>query len=635
MRYLELLEIKDAKKIIMDKLSELQNEEIDLIYSNGRILSDDIVSAVDVPPFDRSRMDGYAVLAKDTYEADESNPITLKVIDSVKAGAFSDKKLTEKTCIEIATGAPMPKSADAVVMVEYTEQIAENEIKIYDAVAPHENIQYCGSDIMVGELILRKGTKLTARDIGAISAIGMDKIKVEKSLNVGLISTGNELQELGDNLKPNKIYDVNTYTLASSIQENGWNFNFYGIVGDNKIDLKEKITNALNKDEDVIILSGGTSAGVGDLTSTVIEELGGEILVHGIKIKPGKPTIIGQILYNNKHKLVVGLPGYPTSCLTIFDVLFNEKGNLLTAHFHPRYISAKGREEYLPVSIIKGLDGYGVYPIVKGSGAITSLTYADGYVIIPENKEMLEDEVVDVHLFGNIKLGLNIIGSHCVGIDYILQKSDLIAKTINVGSLGGISSIKREEADIAGIHLLGNDGEYNIPFLKRYGVKNASLVRGYLREQGFIFKKELVEKVGFELKTIEDVLKLLKSPVAKEIDFINRNKGAGTRVLFDKFLKDNKINKSNVNGYDLEAKTHSAVGASIATDKVDMGVGIKTIAEKYNLEFIKLADENYDLLIRNEKINDPEVLEFIELLKKVELPFKKPNDCGEIIYKSE
>ncbi|MBP2171877.1 molybdopterin biosynthesis protein [Methanococcus voltae] len=635
MRYLELLEIKDAKKIIMDKLSELQNEEIDLIYSNGRILSDDIVSAVDVPPFDRSRMDGYAVLAKDTYEADESNPITLKVIDSVKAGAFSDKKLTEKTCIEIATGAPMPKSADAVVMVEYTEQIAENEIKIYDAVAPHENIQYCGSDIMVGELILRKGTKLTARDIGAISAIGMDKIKVEKSLNVGLISTGNELQELGDNLKPNKIYDVNTYTLASSIQENGWNFNFYGIVGDNKIDLKEKITNALNKDEDVIILSGGTSAGVGDLTSTVIEELGGEILVHGIKIKPGKPTIIGQIPYNNKHKLVVGLPGYPTSCLTIFDVLFNEKGNLLTAHFHPRYISAKGREEYLPVSIIKGLDGYGVYPIVKGSGAITSLTYADGYVIIPENKEMLEDEVVDVHLFGNIKLGLNIIGSHCVGIDYILQKSDLIAKTINVGSLGGISSIKREEADIAGIHLLGNDGEYNIPFLKRYGVKNASLVRGYLREQGFIFKKELVEKVGFELKTIEDVLKLLKSPVAKEIDFINRNKGAGTRVLFDKFLKDNKINKSNVNGYDLEAKTHSAVGASIATDKVDMGVGIKTIAEKYNLEFIKLADENYDLLIRNEKINDPEVLEFIELLKKVELPFKKPNDCGEIIYKSE
>ncbi|MCS3901323.1 molybdopterin biosynthesis protein [Methanococcus voltae] len=638
MRYLELLEIKDAKKIINDKLSELKNEEIDLIYSNGRILSEDVISEVDVPPFDRSRMDGYAVLAKDTYEADESNPITLKIIDSVKAGAFSDKKLTEKTCIEIATGAPMPKSADAVVMVEYTEQISENEIKIYDAVAPHENIQYCGSDIMVGELILRKGTKLTARDIGAISAIGKNKINVEKSLNVGLISTGNELQALGNDLKPNKIYDVNTYTLASSIQENGWNFNFYGIVEDNENDLKEKITKALNNDEDVIILSGGTSAGVGDLTSTVIEELGGEILVHGIKIKPGKPTIIGQIHFNNKNKLVVGLPGYPTSCLTIFDVLFNEKGNLLTAHFHPRYLSAKGREEYLPVSIIKGLEGYGVYPIVKGSGAITSLTYADGYVIIPENKEMLEDEVVDVHLFGNIKLGLNIIGSHCIGIDHILQKSDLIAKTVNVGSLGGISSIKRDEADIAGVHLLGNDGEYNIPFLKKYGVKNASLVRGYLREQGFMFKKELnkkiEDKIGFELKTIEDIVKLLKSPIAEEIDFINRNKGAGTRVLFDKFLKDNLINKSNINGYDLEAKTHSAVGASIAMNKVEMGVGIKTIAEKYNLEFIKLADENYDLLIRNEKLNDPEVLEFVELLKKVDLPFKKPDNCGEIIYKS-
>ena len=625
LRYLELCDIEYAKSIVKGVIESYENEEVNLFNSINRILAEDIISNVDVPPFDRSKMDGYAVKSEDTYDAEEDNPITLKIVDSVKAGEFSDVEIKNGECIEIATGAPIPKGANAVVMVEYTEK-ENGMVKIYKPVSPHENIQYCGSDIMAGELILRKNTILSPRDIGALSAIGRDKIKVKKKINIGLISTGNELINPDESPKPYKIYDVNTYTLASSILEKGWNFKFYGIVKDNKKDLMESIKNAIDDDNDIVILSGGTSAGVGDLTANVIEELGGRVLIHGIKIKPGKPTIIGSIKHKstsgNKEKLIVGLPGYPTSCLTIFDVLFNEKGKTITGHFPIRYMSAKGRTEYLPVSIIKGNEGYVVYPITKGSGAITSLTYADGYVVIDENKEILEDENVEVHLFGNILFGLNIIGSHCVGIDEILRKGNIFAKTINVGSLGGLMAIKRGEADIAGIHLLADDGEYNIPFIQKYKVKNAVLVRGYIRRQGFMFKKEL------GINTIDDIVKNIK-----KYKFINRNKGAGTRILFDKFLKENKINKNDINGYEIEAKTPSAVGASVAMGKVDIGVGIETIAEKYELGFIPIGDEYYDFLIKSDKLEDEDVMKFIETLKKVELPFKKPENCGEIIFK--
>jgi putative molybdopterin biosynthesis protein len=618
LRYLQLCTIDYAKKIVRESIKELEDfEEVNLFEGINRILGEDVFSNVDVPPFDRSKMDGYAVKAEDTYEAEEDNPITLEVVDSVKAGGFSDIEIKNGECIEIATGAPIPKGANAVVMVEYTERIG-NRVKIYSAVSPHENIQYCGNDMMAGELILREGMKLSPRDIGALAAVGKGKIKVKKNLSIGLISTGNELINPDEELKPYKIYDVNTYTLASSIKEKGWDFKFYGIVGDNKEDLKNSIKNALN--EDVVILSGGTSAGVGDLTSTVIQELGGEILVHGMKIKPGKPTIIGKV----GKKLIVGLPGYPTSCLTIFDVLFEDvDGNkkTISANFPIRYLSAKGREEYLPVSVVKGQDGYSAYPITKGSGAITSLTYADGYIVVDENKEILENEVVEIHLFGDIKIGLSIIGSHCVGVDVILHRGSLYAKTINVGSLGGLMAIKRGEADISGIHLLGEDGEYNIPFIKKYKLKNAVLIRGYIRKQGFMFKKDL------NINSMDDIIKNID-----KYKFINRNKGAGTRILFDKFLKENGIDKKDIKGYEIEAKTHSAVGAAVTMGKADIGIGIETIAKKYGLEFIPIGDENYDFLIKSEKLEDEEVKKFIETLKKVELPFKKPENCGEIIF---
>ncbi|EHP88557.1 molybdopterin biosynthesis protein [Methanotorris formicicus] len=614
MRYLKLCSINEAKEIVRKYLDKYKSvEDVDLFNAVGRVLSEDVISDVDIPPFDRSQMDGYAVKAEDTYAADEDNPITLKVIGSLKAGEVKDLEVKNGECVEIATGAGIPKGANAVVMVEYTERLG-NHVKIYKAVAPHENIQYCGTDIMSGELILRGGTKLTPRDIGSIAAIGKNKVKVYKKLSFGIISTGNEVVSPGETLGAYKIYDINAYTLGSSILENGWDFKFYGIVGDDKEELKKAIENAL-KENDIVLLSGGTSAGVGDLTEIAIQELGGEVLIHGIKIKPGKPTIIGVV----DDKLVVGLPGYPTSCLIVFDVLFNDEKKTLKAFFPMRHISAKGRTEYLPISLVKSKNGYSSYPITKGSGAITSLSNAEGYVVIEENREILENEEVDVHLLGDIMIGLNIIGSHCIGVDIILKEGGIFAKTINVGSLGGIMAIKRGEADIAGVHLLDDSGEYNIPFIKKYKVKDAVLVRGYIREQGFMFKGDV--------NSIEDVVKYIKKS-----KFINRNKGSGTRILFDKFLKEHGIDKDDIDSYNIETKTHSAVAVSIVMGKADIGMGIRTVAEQYGLNFIPVAEEHYDFLIRREKLDDEDVKKFIETLKKVELPFKKPKNCGEIIF---
>ncbi|HIQ39286.1 MAG TPA: molybdopterin biosynthesis protein [Methanothermococcus okinawensis] len=621
-RFLKLSSIEEGKEIVKKFLDKIGWEEVDLFESVNRVLAEDVVAEIDVPPFDRALMDGYAVRSEDTYLADEDNPVILKVVGSIRAGDAPNTQVKSGEAVEIATGAPIPKGCDAVVMVEYTEREGDT-VKIYQGVAPHENIQYCGSDIMAGEIVLRKGTLLSPRDIGALAAIGRRRVKVKKRLKVALISTGDELIDPGKPLEDYKIYDVNTYTLAASIRERGWDFKFYGIVRDREEDLVKTIKRAIEDNNDIVILSGGTSAGRGDLTANVIEKLGGEIYIHGMKIKPGKPTVIGSVPgRDGTPKLILGLPGYPTSCLTVFNVLFGGEERSIRGHFPLRYISAKGRVEYLPVSVVRGSKGYAVYPILKGSGAITSLTYSDGYVVIEESKEILEDEPVEVHLFGNIKFGLSIVGSHCIGVDIILREGNIYAKTINVGSIGGLLSIKRGEGDIAGIHLLGEDGEYNIPFLERYKVKDAVLVRGYIRRQGFMVRRDL------PLKTLEDVLENIDT-----YKFINRNKGSGTRILFDKFLEERGIDRSKIKGYNIEAKTHSAVGMAVATGRVDIGVGIETVAERYNLRFIPIGEEYYDFLIRSEKLEDEDVIRFIETLKRVDLPFKKPSNCGEVIYR--
>ncbi len=631
-----------------------KTEEVPLERALHRVAAEHIIAPVDVPPFDRASMDGYAVLARDTFYADEENPVELKVKGYIKAGDSGKYEISPGEAIGIATGAPMPAGANAVVMVEYTH-LEGDRVKIYKPVAPGENVMAAGSDVMRGETVIREGMLLSPRETALLAALGISRVKVYKKPKVAVISTGNEIIPPGEELSFGKIYDVNATAIVHSIVENGGEAVFEGIVEDTQEALQEKLREVLSKDYDIVVTSGGTSAGAGDLSYRVIDSLGKPgIVVHGVAIKPGKPTIIGVV----DGKPVFGLPGYPTSAMIIFDVfvapLIRQLAGLpqqerpkLKAKSAMKMFSAKGRYEYKLVNLVKTREGsYSAYPVMGGSGAVTTLAEADGYVEIPENVEFLEEgKDVEVALLSStIKpADLTIIGSHCIGVDLLLnlinQHRAIQAKIINVGSSGGLRAVARGESDISGTHLIDEQtGEYNIPFLKRLGIAESTyLVRGYDREQGFVVAKGNPKNI----KGVEDLLR-------EDVRIINRNPGSGTRILLDLELKKlaDKLGKNfrelttEIKGYEIEAKSHSAIAAAVAYGRADVGLAIRTVAEQYSLDFIPLREEKYDFAIPREKFEKPEVKLFIEFLgseefKKIleKTPGLNPNsETGRVIH---
>jgi len=596
-------------------------EEIDILNATGRVLAEDVYAVVSVPPFDRATMDGYALKAEDTFGADEDNPVRLKVIGKVEAGEWPNSEVRKGEAMEVSTGAVVPKGANAVVMVEFTRE-RDGFVEIFKSVTPGENLMSAGSDIMAGELLLRSGVQLTHREIGVLAACGIIKVRVFKKPRVAVISTGNELQEPGKTLELGKIYDVNSYALCSAIEENGGVAIRLGIIRDDEEEMKKAILLALEK-ADIVLTSGSTSAGFGDKMYRVLDEIG-KVVVHGIAVKPGKPTIIA---FRN-GKPIFGLPGYPVSALTIFEILvaplirklsgLDADRRKIKVRLATKVFSEIGRREFLPVHIVLGKGGYSAYPVTGSySGAITALAFSDGIVEIPENVMMLEEnEEVEVKLFSMIRpADLVFIGSHCIGVNILVKMLGIKTKVINVGSMGGILAVKRGEADIAGTHLLDEDGIYNIGTIRKLGIRDAVLVKGYLREQGFIVARGNPKKIaGFEDLIREDVR------------MINRNKGSGTRLLLDINLNclAGKIGLSfdeltkRIKGYEVEAKTHDAVASAVATGKADVGIGIKSVANLYGLDFIPLRSEEYDFLIPKDRLEKEPIKMFLKILKSRE-----------------
>ena len=399
--FLNLTDPDEVKNIISNLAIIRKTEKIYLTETYGRILAEDIHATIDLPPFDRASMDGYAVKAKDTFTATEDKPVLLNLSEVVKAGNIPKKKLMEGNCVEIGTGAPLPSGTDAVVMVEFTET-EENYIKIYDSVAPGENIATKGSDIKKGNILLKSGTLITPNKIGVLSAIGLSYVTVFTRPRVAIISTGNELIKPNEDLKFGQTYDINSETIASGVKSCGCVPIHSGIVKDNYNHLKDRISQFT--DADIIITSGGTSAGAGDVLREVVEDIG-KILVHGISVKPGKPTLIG-ILKNDLDKIIFGLPGYPVATLVVSQVFAapllrrmtgikeynqkqdNQKQEAIKLRLSRRYHSARGRTQYVLVKI----RGDQAHPILKDSGAITALAEADGYFEVPKNIEIVEKE---------------------------------------------------------------------------------------------------------------------------------------------------------------------------------------------------------------------------------------------------
>jgi putative molybdopterin biosynthesis protein len=531
-------------------------------------------------------------------------------------------------CMRIATGALVPRGADAIVMVEYSKENG-NKVHIYHSAVYGEHIAQAGSDYVIGDLFLRKGTRLTSREIASLSALGIDKVTVFLRPRVALFSTGNELVLPGAPLTSGRLYDANGMAISAMIKESGGDPDFLGILPDTYEKMLEAISKAITT-YDIVVTSGSTSAGLGDMMYKVFDVLGKPgVIVHGLKLKPGKPTIVAT----HGSKLFFGLPGFPVSAMIVFmllvkPVLLRLSGhNILKEKTVQMKIAYKitaggGKRTIVPVSIVNTERDYIAYPVAGSSGTVSALNRSDGFIDIPEDVEFInEGEEVEVRLFSDqLSLpDLNIIGSHCPAVDLIISliPKTPIVKIVNLGSLAGWNAIKRREADIAGTHLLDEETlTYNFPFLKKLGLeKDAVIIKGYNRMQGMILSKGNPKKIG----SFNDI-------ISKDIRFINRNKGSGTRTFIDHKLKTIAESKSQtisnlaegIKGYTYEAKTHSAVALAVFQSRADVGIGLEYYALKYNLDFIPLVDEEYDFLVLRERLDRAIVTNFLEALKSRE-----------------
>jgi molybdopterin molybdotransferase len=397
----DTIPLDEARALIDDAAHQLtRTERVSLWDAHGRVVASDVVSPMDVPPFARAAMDGYAVRAEDTFGASRYEPNTLVCIEQVFTGQVPTHTLGAGQCIEIATGAPMPVGADAVVMVEETEKDASGEVRIFTPVYPKQSVGRQGADITSGQTVLRDGDLLNASRVGALAAIGLTEIDVYAKPRVAILSTGNEIVDPGATLAPGQIYDINKFTLASIIREHGGVAEPHRTAVDTMHDLSRAIDECL--DADLLVFSGGSSVGERDLILDVLASKG-EVLFHGIAVKPGKPTAFGII----GDRLVFGMPGYPTSCLSnaymlLVPVLRRiarlpvHRMRSISLPIGQRIVSTTGRHQFYTVRIVDGV----AQPAFKASGDITSMSQADGYIEISAQTDIVEKgELVEVKLF--------------------------------------------------------------------------------------------------------------------------------------------------------------------------------------------------------------------------------------------
>ena len=619
-QFLEVVSAEEARRRFAACVdhSPLDAETVALEAALSRVIAADVVARVDAPPFDRANVDGFAVRAADVVGATDGTPKRLSLNGEVIAcGVQPSIEVTPRTATTIATGGVIPRGADAVVMIEHTELVesaAAPAIDVRRAVASGQFISYAGSDIARGETLLRRGTPIGSREIGILAACGLSSIAVVRRPRVAVLSTGDELVEPGRPLRPASVYDSNGAIIAAAIREAGGEPVPCGAFPDDEAALESAMRAALDAC-DMVVLSGGTSKGAGDLSHRVVSRLGQPgIVVHGVALKPGKPLCLAVV----ENKPLIVLPGFPTSAIFTFHAfvapliraragLAAEAARTVSARVPVRVASELGREEFVLVSLVAGEAEPIAFPTAKGSGAVTAFSQADGFLRIDALASALDAGTrAEVTLIGDAARtpDLTIMGSHDVALDVVvgeLFRRGFSARTIAVGSLGGVAALGRGECDLAPVHLVDPaTGIYN----RHLVGPGVALVPGWRRMQGFVFRP------GDRRFKSRSALDAVKAALAdRAAIMINRNAGSGTRVLIDSLLAG-----ARPPGYSNQPRSHNAVAAAIVQNRADWGVAIEPVARLYGLEFLPIAPEQYDFLLLEARRDRPAVQAFLSAL---------------------
>jgi putative molybdopterin biosynthesis protein len=624
-QFLEVISRDEAEKRFRAIVPHVADaaEGVSLAEALGRVLAEDVRAPIDLPPFDRSSVDGFAVRSGDLVGATEQRPARLRLNAEVLACGIAPTATVEAgTATVIATGGVVPRGADAVVMVEHTVFNEDGEapyVNVRRPVAAGSFIAFAGSDIGRGETVLRQGQLLTSREIGVLAACGWSEIPVVRRPRVAIISTGDELAAPGSNLAQAGIYDSNHAILAAAVHENGGVPVPFGIVRDDEPALADVVRRAIAQ-ADVVVLSGGTSKGAGDVSYRILSGLErARIIVHGVALKPGKPICLAVA----GDKPVIVLPGFPTSAIFTFHTfvtpliramagLAPDGRTVVRATLPVRVPSELGRTEYVMVSLSEGKDGPVAFPLGRGSGSVTAFSQADGFFAIDALAEAADAGALeDVQLISEeLRLpDLVLAGSQDIGLDAlvsVLARQGFAVRTLAIGSTGGLVALRRGECDIAPAHLLDpKTNTYNVSFL----VEGVSLVPGWRRRQGLVFRKG---DGRFEGRSAQEAIKAVAADAS--VMLVNRNAGSGTRILLDGLLAGVRPA-----GYANQPKSHNAVAAAVAQGRADWGMAIENVARLYDLGFLPVADEHYDFFVADDRRQRPAVQAFLAALESAEV----------------
>jgi putative molybdopterin biosynthesis protein len=600
--YLKTLSLEDARSLILRELSPSaagRCEKIPVSEALGRITAAPVTALLSNPNYNASAMDGIAVSAGETRGADPRSPLTLRA-----PGQFS----------YIDTGDPLPEGRDAVIMIEDLRETGESEAVITAPAHPWQNVRPVGEDVVAGELILPSRSKVRPMDIGALIAGGISEITVFSRPRAGIIPTGTELIEKPEEMKAGKILDSNSRMFEALITEYGGEPRRYPPVPDDYGLLKQAVSSAL-EECDMVILGAGSSAGSEDYSRAIIEEMG-ELLFHGVSIKPGKPALFGRTRPGGGEpvKPLICIPGYPVSAYMVFDRLVQPlictylgiseaERPVITGTLTRPLVSSLEHLEFVRVKCGRVGDRVVVTPLSRGAGITMSLVQADGIVEVPREYEGFDaGREVTVSLlkeWSRISRQLVSIGSHDILMDILaeLMKEEGAGpglSSTHSGSMGGVMALKKGECHLAPVHLLeSGTGIYNRYLLERYGLEDtAVMVKGVKRIQGLM----LQPGNPLNIRGLEDLFR-------EGVQFVNRQRGAGTRVLLDYLCEKAGLKGAEIEGYEREMTTHMAVAEAVRSGSADAGLGVASAAAVMGLDFIPVGEEEYDFLFRRDAVD--------------------------------